>query len=269
MISLTENNNMLGYGIMSRCPGVFHFVTTRRGGFSEGNYATFNCSGYSGDDPQRVESNRRRLLDALPGKKGELVIPYQTHGTQIRVIDDAYATAPEEKCREMLHGVDALVTDLSGFCICISTADCVPVLLYDKRHRAIAAVHAGWRGTAAKILTETFETMHKEFGTEGNDLIACLGPGISLENFEVGEEVYDIFCQEGFCMQDISRKHPLTGKWHIDLCEANYSLLTASGVLPQCIEKAGICTYREHKTFFSARKLGIHSGRIFSGVMLI
>lgn len=269
MISLTEDNSMLGYGILDRCPGVFHFVTTRKGGCSRGTYATFNCSAYSGDEPRRVEHNRRRLIESFPGGQGELVIPYQTHGTEVRVIGLDYQSAPEEVRQKMLHGADALVTNLPGYCLCIATADCIPILLYDQRHRSVAAVHAGWRGTAGKIVTETLRTMHCTFGTEGKDLIACIGPGISPESFEVGEEVYESFRQAGFGMPQIARKHPVTGKWHIDLWSANRHLLTGYGVLPHRIEEAGSCTFLEHETFFSARRLGIRSGRIFSGIMLV
>lgn len=97
-----------------------------------------------------------------------------------------------------LEGIDALVTDIPGCCICISTADCIPILLYDKQHQAIAAVHAGWRGTVNFIVGHTLERMRAVYGTVGEEVVACIGPGISLESFEVGDEVYEGFSFEWF-----------------------------------------------------------------------
>ena len=96
-------------------------------------------------------------------------------------------------------------------------------------------------------------------------MIACIGPSISLESFEVGDEVYDAFAKAGFDMDRIAKKYE---KWHLDLWEANRLQLLAQGVWLEHIEVSGICTYQQHENFFSARRLGIKSGRILSGVML-
>ena len=154
---------------------------------------------------------------------------------------------------------------LKDFCLCVSTADCVPVLLYDVSKDVIAAIHAGWRGTVGRIVEKTLEVMGSEYGTEGKDVIACIGPSISLESFEVGDEVYAAFAEAGFEMSCIARKYE---KWHLDLWEANRLQLLAHGVLPEHIEVAGICTYKNYEDFFSARRLGIKSGRILSGIMI-
>ena len=154
---------------------------------------------------------------------------------------------------------------LKDFCLCVSTADCVPVLLYDKEKQVIAAVHAGWRGTVGRIVEKTIEVMRIQYGTEGKDLVACIGPSISLESFEVGDEVYAAFEEAGFDMARIARRYE---KWHLDLWEANRMQLLANGVLPEHIEVAGICTFQCYEDFFSARRLGIKSGRILSGIML-
>jgi len=113
------------------------------------------------------------------------------------------------------------VTDIPGCCICISTADCIPILLYDKQHQAIAAVHAGWRGTVNFIVGHTLERMRAVYGTVGEEVVACIGPGISLESFEVGDEVYEAFRLNGFDMSRISCRNANTGKFHIDLWETN------------------------------------------------
>ena len=195
---------------------------------------------------------------SLPKRTQVFVIPRQTHTTNVRVITDV--PSPEE-----LQDVDAVVTHLKDFCLCVSTADCVPVLIYDKVREVIAAVHAGWRGTVGRIVEKTIETMKSHYGSEGKDIVVCIGPSISLESFEVGDEVYDTFAEAGFDMNRIAKRYK---KWHLDLWEANRLQLLNQGVLLENIEVAGICTYQQHEDFFSARRLGIQSGRILSGIML-
>ena len=197
----------------------------------------------------------------------ELVIPVQTHETNYLLIGDAYLSASSQQRQEMLHGVDALITREPGYCLCISTADCVPVLVYDKKHGAIAAIHAGWRGTVAYIVRDTLLRMEKEFGTSGEDVVACIGPSISLASFEVGEEVYEAFQKNGFDMPRISIRKEETGKHHIDLWKRTEckSLLVCR---PDRWSLPGYVRIFITTSFFSARRLGIKSGRILSGIMI-
>lgn len=248
--------------------GVTAFSTTRHGGCSRGNYASLNCTPYTGDDADCVRRNREILCDALPQRPRELVIPFQTHGTAAFAISDAYLQASDEERQAMLRGIDVLVTREPGVCICISTADCIPILLYDKQHRTIAAIHAGWRGTVNRIVRRTLERMHALYDTDGRDVSAIIGPGISLPAFEVGEEVYETFREQGFPMEYISEWNPATHKHHIDLWAANRLQLQDFGVPSEQIETAGICTYSQYEDFFSARRMGIRSGRILSGIMI-
>ena len=255
---LTSHKQMLEYGILKPYSNIFGFSTTRHGGCGEGAYATFNCTHYCEDNPEHVKANLETLSWLLPERPRVIVIPRQTHTTNVQVIKDV--PTPEE-----LQDVDAVVTQLKDFCLCVSTADCVPVLLYDKEKEVIAAVHAGWRGTVGRIVEKTIEVMKSHYGSEGKDLVACIGPSISLESFEVGDEVYAAFEEAGFDMSRIARRYE---KWHLDLWEANRVQLLANGVLPEHIEVAGICTYQHHVDFFSARRLGIKSGRILSGITM-
>lgn len=255
---LISHKQMLEYGILKPYSNIFGFSTTRHGGCGEGAYATFNCTHYCGDSPEHVKTNLESLAALLPECPHVIVIPRQTHTTNVRVITDV--PTPEE-----LQDVDAVVTQLKDFCLCVSTADCVPVLLYDKEKQVIAAIHAGWRGTVERIVEKTIEVMRTQYGTKGKDLVACIGPSISLESFEVGDEVYAAFEEAGFDMTRIARRYE---KWHLDLWEANRVQLLANGVLPEHVEVAGICTFQRHEDFFSARRLGIKSGRILSGIML-
>lgn len=240
------------------------FSTTRRGGFSSGNYGEFNINTYCGDEPSAIARNREVLCQLLGIGDDRLLMPHQTHETHVALIDKEFLSLSSEERRLALEGVDALMTSVSGVCIGVSTADCIPVLLYDEEHEAVCAVHAGWRGTVARITEKAVAAMTAAYGTRPSALIAQIGPGISLESFEVGQEVYDAFQQADFDMSQISRRE---AKWHIDLPHCNRLQLLAAGVRPEAIRQADICTYQHPETFFSARRLGIASGRIYTGIM--
>lgn len=256
---------MLVYGLNKSYTDIFCFSTTRHGGYSTGQYTSFNCNHYCGDTTENVERNRKLLTDILPWRPEMLIVPHQVHSTEVLAVKSDFLLATETDRKNMLEGVDAVITDLSEVCLCVSTADCIPVLCYDVRNKAIAAIHAGWRGTVGRIVEKTLMLMQAEYGTCMQDVVAVIGPGISLQSFEVGDEVYQAFSDAGFDMNVIARKYE---KWHIDLWEANRLQLVSMGVSPDSIEVCGICTYIDNDNFFSARRLGIKSGRIISGIML-
>ena len=154
----------------------------------------------------------------------------------------------------------------------MSTADCIPVLLYDEQQHAACAVHAGWRGTVKRIAQKALAKMTAVYGTQPADITAQIGPGIHLDSFEVGDEVYESFAGEGFEMEALSKKMACSDgvgeKWHIDLPECNRLQLTAAGVRADNITVSPICTFMQSDIYFSARRLGINSGRIFTGILL-
>lgn len=252
---------------------VIAFSTRRGGGVSEGNYASFNINGYCGDNPLHVAANRELLCATLGIEGSRLVMPHQTHSTRVQCVDDTLMQLSSLQRAAVLEGVDALITSECGVCIGVSTADCIPVLLYDPVNQAVAAVHAGWRGTVGRIVVEALSEMYRRFQTSTADLQAVIGPGISLEAFEVGDEVYETFASVGFPMDRLAVRKPSIRNtsetsWFIDLWEANRMQLESRGVLPEHIQMSGICTYQHVDEFFSARRLGINSGRIYSGIML-
>ena len=237
--------------------GVTAFSTTRQGGCSTGNYAAFNINGYCGDDEVHIAANKVALCSLLGIDSNRLVMPHQVHDCVVRRID-----GPQQG---VIEGVDAVMTDVPQLCIGVSTADCIPVLLYDSTHRAVSAVHAGWRGTVLRIVQKAVEAMHDTYGTAPADLQAVIGPGISLDSFEVGDEVYDQFLSAGFDMQPISRRD---AKWHIDLPMCNRLQLMEAGIPSNNIQMTNICTYQQYDRYFSARRLGIQSGRIYTGILI-
>lgn len=246
------------------------FSTTRQGGVSVGAYASFNANLYCGDDVQHVQQNRELLCQFLGLPFSHLLMPHQTHHDKVCKIDESFLSLSQSEREQRLEGIDALMTDLPDVCVSVSTADCIPVLLYDDVHHAVAAVHAGWRGTVSSIVRKTVERMEEVYHTDVNDVKAVIGPGISLDAFEVGDEVYDAFQSAGFPMMQIAKRYVLSEektKWHIDLWEANRWELLQSGVPFSHIHLSGICTYSHNDRFFSARRAGIHSGRILNGIM--
>lgn len=240
------------------------FSTTRLGGVSTGNYAEFNINPYCGDSTAHVQTNRVALAQALGIAPERIVMPHQVHGTRLLVVDAELINAAGE-AESRLEGVDGLLTRERGLCIGVSTADCIPIILYDRRLHAAAAIHAGWRGTVKGIARLAVEAMTEAFGSRPSDLTAVLGPGISLAAFEVGDEVYEAFARAGFPMDRVARR---CGKWHIDLPECNRWLLAEAMVAPEDILATDICTWQQAGTFFSARRLGQQSGRIFTGILL-
>lgn len=256
------------------------FSTTRHGGVSEGNYASLNINEYCGDSKANTDANRLLLANELGIDANHIIMPHQTHGIESRIIGEEFANLPDGVKKMLLEGVDAVMTNIPGMCIGVSTADCIPVLLYDEEHHAAAAIHAGWRGTQARIVHKAVQEMRMAYQTDPTKLKAVIGPGISLDNFEVGDEVYAAFEQAAFDMSAIAeeriKRNPnaedpakaFERKWHINLPLANIQMLTHNGVDEANIINTGICTFDNADNYFSARRLGIESGRIYTGIII-
>ena len=261
IFSQTMTPQLLEYNLS---PDVTAFSTMRDGGVGQGTYSSFNITHYCGDSPENVAANRALLCDRLAIEDARLILPRQTHGTEVLYVDAAFLALDREAQTERLNGVDALFTRELGLCIGVSTADCVPILIYDEPTHAVAAIHAGWRGTVQRITEKTISAMASSLSLPSAK--AVIAPSISLDAFEVGDEVYDAFRDASFPMQQIAKRYG--AKWHIDLWEANRLQLLACGLRPENITVSGVCTHASHEQFFSARRLGISSGRIFNGIMI-
>ena len=214
-----------------------------------------------------------------------LVMPqHQTHDTVTAVVDEAFLALNPLSQALSLDGVDALCTNLANVCVGVKTADCIPVLLWDNTSYVVSAVHAGWKGTVKRIVEANIDTLVSTYGIHPENLHAIIAPGIGLESFEVGDEVYQTFADAGFPMDKLAKKFPLMHKssvleneqphheqttptrWHIDLWECNRLQLINKGVNPDNIHVSGIDTYTNHNRFFSARRK--LNGRIINGIML-
>ena len=225
-----------------------------------------------------------------------LLMPtHQVHGTQTAVIDSAFLGQSPLMQALKLHAVDALCTDIPGLCIAVKTADCIPVLLYNDEATVISAVHAGWKGTLKRIAESNIDLLVNHYGIEPRRLHAIIGPGISLDSFEVGDEVYDLFRAAGFPMDRIAQRFPTDRtaqrpnglppnravkdlfvvhsireaetRWHIDLWEANRLQLLGKGLKAENIHVAGVDTMTS-TNFYSARRMRECPGRIINGILI-
>ena len=149
---------------------------------------------------------------------------------------------------------DALVTNQPGIEVSIRTADCFPILLADPGRRVVAAVHAGWRGTAARIASNTIAIMRAEFGTNPADIVAAIGPGIGACCYQVGEEV--------------ARQFGMDRAGRLDLAAENRRELVAGGVAESRIEVLGLCTFCDPARFHSYRRDKESAGRMISGIRI-
>lgn len=257
--------------------GVTAFTTTRHGGYSKDNYTSLNINPHRGDNPSSVRKNLEAVAMELGIDADHIVRQHQIHETNLRHIDERYLNFSEEERERWLEGVDGVVTDMPRTCIGVFTADCIPLLFFDSKKRAVGAAHAGWRGTVKRIGEKLVAFMTDEFGSQPEDIHAIIGPGITLKNFEIGQEVYDTFSRAGFDMTKIGRKYPPMHpgkeagneeKWHIDLPECNRLQLIAAGLKPENIALSGIDTYDRHDEFFSARRLKSGFGTMYTGIVI-
>ncbi len=257
---------MITFNLLDRYNEIAHFCTSREGGASVGNYASFNLSPFTGDNQKHYNENSNRLSEFLNVNDRNIIIPFQNHGSEVKQIDESFLELSDGEKSDYLHGVDALFTNLTGICIGITTADCVPVLFFDSVKQVIAVAHAGWRGTCARIAGKTVQSLINTFNSRPEDIKVVIGPSISPEVYEVGEMVIENFEKEGFDIAEIfSFRNNST---YLDLWRANFLIIENEGVLPENIEIAGMCTFSEQDRFFSARRLGIKSGRMLSGIIL-
>lgn len=246
------------------------FVTTRE--TDDGNTSdargNFNTGLFCGDCEATVENNLQRLCHALHISRERLVYPHQTHGAKVTVIDSAFFNLPANLQKERLDGTDALITNQTETAIAVTTADCVPILLYDPVQKAAAAIHAGWRGTVQQIVRHTLEAMQQRYGCRPEEIYAAIAPCIGGDAYEVGDEVAEAFAQSGYDLKKIAYRHATSGKYHIDLAAANADLLLRNGVSLDRLEVSGLCTYTLHDTFYSVRALGADTGRILTGILI-
>ncbi len=235
------------------------------------------------DRRERVDENRRHFTKALGQAETPLVTLQQIHSDVSHVVLHPLAQPPKG---------DAAATSSPGLLLAIQTADCIPILLVDPRHRAVAAIHAGWRGTRARIAAKTLGRMQMEFSTRPADVLAAIGPGISQCCYEVGPDVVKEFAAqfpqarswfEGPFDALASGEDPNPLPWltmmppghepppprcYLDLKAANAAMLSDAGVSPKNIFVSDLCTSCRPDLFFSYRREHF-TGRLLSTIAIV
>lgn len=245
---------------------IAHFSSTRIGGHSSGgSYASFNLGEYTLDSTASIAANRQLLALELGISVHQIYNAHQVHGKSVKLIDTQLIQCSAKERKNTLQGFDALICNTPDCCITVTTADCVPILLYDPIQKAIAAIHSGWKSTLLNIIQETIQEMKRHFGTAATDLIAAIGPCISKAVYEVGEDVYSSFIKKGFDTDDLFEATS-NNKYLFDIRKTVLKQLLKEGV--KNIELSPYCTYTNKELFFSARRQGTDSGRMLSGILI-
>jgi YfiH family protein len=245
---MDKNPDLIRYDIFQAYQNIFAFTTTK-------NTLPVERVRYS-----NVHENKAKLAGVLALEVGQMVYSDQTHSSCVAAIQEV----PEAVISE----TDALVTNQPGLCLCVQTADCVPVLLFEPEAKVIAAIHAGWRGTVGGIVENALSKMTTNYGASAENIVAAIGPSISPEIYEVGDEVVAAARKSIPNVETTLHKNS-TGNFHFNLWEANRQLLLKSGVPAQNIEVLGVCSFSEAEKYYSARREGVDTGRMVSGIMIL
>ena len=285
-LALQSGPKILCSPLLESVPGLIHGFSTRVAGHSQAfGEDQLNLSFTATDKHEAVERNRTDFLIAIGAEELQLLTLKQIHSDIVDVV-----ASPEQlpSIGKSLNG-DGFITSLSGLLLSIQTADCVPVLIVDARQRIVAAVHAGWRGTAKRIAEKAVGIMRASFGCRPRDLRAAIGPAIHQCCYAVGDEVVDefesqftyakkLFC-EVYDEDPVKKKYPLLfmtarapghshigPQIHLDLIEANRRQLLDAGVSKKNVWAAEECTSCRTDLLFSHRAEGGYTGRMMAVV---
>jgi polyphenol oxidase len=246
-----------------KLPGVAHAFFTRRGGVSEGVYASLNGGVGSRDEPSAVAENRARMAAALGVGAERLAVPYQIHSADALAISDHWAFDARPRC-------DGVVTATPGLALGVTGADCGMILFADSKARVVGAAHAGWRGALAGVIEATVAAM-KRLGARPDDVVAALGPSIARESYEVGPEFVSAFARAGEDTRRFFAPSRKAGHSMFDLKAYIAERAARAGV--GGFEDLGLDTYADEERFFSYRRTTHRRepdyGRLVSAIALV
>ncbi len=244
--------------------GVIHAFSTRKGGVSQGIYASLNLGANRGDDPNAVRENYHILCTALGMSEKNLVFSRQVHKDTIRSV--TMKDAGKGLFHPIDYEADGLITNIPNLPLVIFTADCIPILLYDPIKRVVGAVHAGWRGTALGIARKAVLQMEAEFGCQPKDILSAIGPGLSQCCFETDQDVPDAMFDAlgASAVPYIERRGE---KYHVDLKGINALWLSQTGIIHISISKD--CTRCQNTLYWSHRIMQQNRGSQAALIQLI
>jgi YfiH family protein len=237
--------------------GVTHAFITRLGGASTPPFDTLNLGHTVGDDLAAVEENHCRTFAALDIQRRQVVSPYQVHGADVRLVSQAHTATVQP-------ATDGLLTTSPGVALLLRFADCVPLLLFDSVHRAVAMIHSGWKSTAGNIAAAAVEAFARCVGSDPGDLWAGIGPAIGPCCYQVDQSIASAITEA--CPPKAGVIQDRGGGAFLDLAGAVRAQLTTAGV--RQVEVAGICTACHTEEWFSHRAENGQTGRFGAMVML-
>lgn len=230
--------------------GFVNAFSTRLGGVSPLPLNSLNLADFKGDQKENVSENRRRFMRAMGAGQAQIITARQTHSTERCTIElPEQAHGPQPAC-------DAMITRMTGVLLAVQTADCLPVLIGDTKTGAMAAIHAGWRGTAGRIVERTVADLMLVHGVNTRDCIAALGPAACAECYEVGKDVIERYKNEFGYWRNLLVDFEENGKAHLDIRTANVQQLSFCGFSEDQIYVADYCTMHQNELFFSYRREG-------------
>ena len=239
---------------------VVHGFTSAQGGVSRGRICGFNLGFRVKDDECAVRENYRLLAEDLGISLDRTVLAKQTHTRNIRIVTEADAGKGIVRSSD-IEDTDGLVCNIENMALVVFSADCIPILLYDRERRVIAAVHSGWRGTVQRIGAAAVEVMEKEFGSRPSDIVAAIGPGIGPCCYEFGSDAPEYFERKYLTERE-------DGKFLADIWRMNRDILIQSGLEPQNIDLSGVCTVCNSDKYYSYRTHKDRTGRQAAVIML-
>ena len=233
----------VGSPLLSAIPGLRHAFFSREGGVSDGIYGSLNGGLGSNDDPAKVTENRRRMAEQLGVNIDHFLSVHQVHSPDVVIATGPWNGQPRPKA-------DALVTNIEGLALGVTTADCGPILFVDPNARVIGAAHAGWKGALTGIVESTVAAMEK-LGADRTGIVAAIGPLIRQESYEVGNEFVERFIDADAENGKFFLPGEREGHAMFDLAGFIRMRLENSGVL--MIDDLGIDTYADER-FYSYRR---------------
>jgi YfiH family protein len=210
----------------------------------------------------------RALASAMSVSPGRMVALNQVHGRAVAHVGRNVSSQTLEDAQKQRPNADAAISDALDVALVIRAADCVPLLMADTRRGAVAAVHAGWRGTAARVTVAAIEEMQRQFGTEAADLMVAIGPAIGPCCYEVGSDLVDAFAAAGHERYLIDRwfMTPREQRMRLDVVGANRDQLILAGVREENVHACGLCTAMHLDVLTSYRAEKSAAGRIAGAI---
>ncbi len=250
------------FDILEKTRIVEHAFTTRIGGVSKGHCSSLNMAFQVGDNPEAVLSNRRKVLNMLSFELEDMVCGQQVHGIGVCRVGKADRGKGAYRYQDGIPKTDAIITDVPGVVLASFYADCVPIFLLDPTNRAVGLVHAGWRGSMAKIVQIAVMAMSDAFTTKTEDCLAVIGPSIRSCCYEVDEPVLARMSAQGVKSEHYIKPGRQEGHWMLDLQRLNRDLLEEAGVAK--VHLSNHCTSCNRDLFFSYRGQSGVCGRMAS-----